>query len=207
VLDHLTMVNVHFSLLPRWRGAAPVERAILAGDERTGVCLMRLEEGLDTGPIYACTEMDVSATETASALRLRLAQLGADLLVSRLTAGVESLGTPVPQSGEPIYASKITPDDLHIVWSRSAVEIARQVRVGKAWTTFRRARVLLWDAHVRDEGPPGRTAAAPGTIADGLVATGDGWLAPSVIQPAGRQRQAVAAWLRGARVAPGEAFE
>jgi len=207
VLDYLTMVNLHFSLLPRWRGAAPVERAILAGDERTGVCLMRLEEGLDTGPIYACTATDILPTETASALRLRLSDLGANLLVSRLAGGLRGLGTPVAQRGEPTYAAKLAPHDLHIDWSRASVEIERQVRVGRAWTTFRQARVIVWEAAVKADGRRTGERPAPGTIADGLVATGDGWLELSVMQLAGRQRQAVAEWLRGARILPGDAFD
>jgi methionyl-tRNA formyltransferase len=200
------MVNVHFSLLPRWRGAAPVERAILAGDERSGVCLMQLEEDLDTGPVYACAETDIGAKETASGLRLRLSELGADLLVSRLAGGSKSLGTPAPQVGEATYAAKITTEDLHIDWSRAAAEIERQVRVGKAWTTFRDARFIVWEADARayERGPAARPA--PGTISAGLVATGDGWLELAAVQPAGRQRQAASDWLRGARIGTGEAF-
>ena len=87
VLERVPMVNLHFSLLPRWRGAAPVERAILAGDERTGVCLMALDEGLDTGPVYARVETPILPEETAAELRLRLADLGASLLVERLAGG------------------------------------------------------------------------------------------------------------------------
>ncbi|HXY46205.1 MAG TPA: methionyl-tRNA formyltransferase [Acidimicrobiales bacterium] len=207
VLEHLEMVNVHFSLLPRWRGAAPVERAILAGDERTGVCLMRLEEGLDTGPVYACAETDIGPRETVSVLRLRLSRLGAELLVSRLAGGVHTLGQPAPQVGEATYAAKITQEDLHIDWSRPAVAIERQVRVGRAWTTFRHARVIVWAAEARGGGPPQDAGPAPGTIAGRLVATGDGWLELSVVQAAGRQRQSVTDWLRGARISPGEAFD
>src|SRR5439155_368260 len=92
VLDRVPMVNVHFSLLPRWRGAAPVERAILAGDTETGVCLMGLEEGLDTGPVYECVPVGIGPEETADELRGRLVETGADLLVRRLREG---LGVPV----------------------------------------------------------------------------------------------------------------
>jgi methionyl-tRNA formyltransferase len=206
VLDRLPMVNVHFSLLPRWRGAAPVERAILAGDRVTGVCLMKLDEELDTGPVYACTETAILPRETARSLRERLSALGADLLVSHLTAGPSSLGRAVAQAGEATYAAKLTPSDLHIEWTRPAVEIERLVRLGRAWTTFRHRRVIIWDAVVSagPAGPP--SPAAPGTLVQGLVATGDGWLEPLSVQLGGRQRQAGADWFRGARVAPGETF-
>lgn len=212
VLDHLPMVNVHFSILPRWRGAAPVERAILAGDQVTGVCLMKLDKGLDTGPVYACTETAVGPGETASHLRERLSGLGAELLVARLAGGVSSLGTPVAQVGEATYAAKLTVSDLRIDWTRPAVEIERLVRVGRAWTTFRQGRVIIWEAVIG--GPPPLLAAnltgaglvSPGTLADGVVATGVGWLELGSVQPEGRQRQAAPAWLRGARLAPDEAF-
>ena len=94
------MVNLHFSLLPRWRGAAPVERAILAGDEKTGVCLMALDEGLDTGPVYARVETPILPHENADELRARLAELGTAVLLERLHGGIATLGTPVPQAGE-----------------------------------------------------------------------------------------------------------
>jgi methionyl-tRNA formyltransferase len=213
VLDRLLMVNVHFSLLPRWRGAAPVERAILAGDDMTGVCLMQLDEGLDTGPVYARVETPILPGESAKALGDRLAALGSALLVESLSAGVSSLATPVPQSGEPTYAAKIAPAELRIDWSRTAVEIERLVRVGRAWTTFRGSRLILWEASLAtgpaspwpEAADPGH-AAQPGSLVDRLVMTGDGWLRIALVQVEGRQRQDATAWLRGARMAPGDAF-
>ncbi|MGH9094850.1 MAG: methionyl-tRNA formyltransferase, partial [Acidimicrobiales bacterium] len=133
VLGRLPMVNVHFSLLPRWRGAAPVERAILAGDRPTGVCLMALEEGLDTGPVYRRQAVAIGESETAVQLRDRLATLGARLLTEALSDG---LGEPEPQDGEVTYAAKIEPEDLHLAWGRPAEELHRVVRVGRAWTTL-----------------------------------------------------------------------
>ena len=132
VLAELPMVNLHFSLLPRWRGAAPVERALLAGDERTGVCVMDVEEGLDTGGTYACVEVPIGAEATAAELRAELVEVGTPLLVDTLVAG---LGTPAPQVGEPTYAEKIDPAELEIDWSRPSAEIDRLVRLGGAWTT------------------------------------------------------------------------
>ena len=154
MLDAVPMVNLHFSLLPRWRGAAPVERAILAGDTETGVCLMQLEEGLDTGPVFACERIAVDDRVTADELRTQLGEIGSRLLVDELTRG---LGTPTPQDGEPTYAAKIDSADLEIDWTRPAVEIARLVRVGRAWTTFRGNRLLV----VRGAPGAGRCPASP----------------------------------------------
>jgi methionyl-tRNA formyltransferase len=179
---------------------------------------MRLDEGLDTGPVYACTETAILPRETAASLRPRLSVLGAGLLVNRLAGGVSSLGTAVPQVGEATYAAKLSRSDLRIEWMRPAVEIERLVRVGRAWTTIRHRRLIVWEA-ATTAGPTtaGPTAAgdaasgptspvAPGILVDGLVATGDGWLELGVVQVAGRQRQTAAEWLRGARIAPGEGF-
>jgi methionyl-tRNA formyltransferase len=133
VLAAVPMVNVHFSLLPRWRGAAPVERSILAGDRETGVCLMELEEGLDTGPVYARAATPIGADETADELRRRLGGIGADLLLKNLAVG---LGAPEPQIGEPTYAAKITTDEMRLDFEQAAEICDRAVRVGRAWTTW-----------------------------------------------------------------------
>src|SRR5580658_3429783 len=109
VLARVPMINLHFSLLPRWRGAAPVERAILAGDTTTGVCVMEIEAGLDTGPVYARSEMEIGPGEHLSSLRGRLVERGSELLVEVLAGGVAGLPDPVPQVGEPTYARKLEP--------------------------------------------------------------------------------------------------
>jgi methionyl-tRNA formyltransferase len=181
VLAQLSMVNLHFSLLPRWRGAAPVERALLAGDDVTGVCVMALEEGLDTGGIYAQVEVPIGPTTTADELRRELVEVGSKLLVDTLGAG---LGEPRPQVGDATYASKIDPAELRVDWSRPAAEIDRLVRLGGAWTTFRGTRVKIHAAVLTD---------------DELV--------PTVVQPEGRPRMAFDAWRNGARPVPGEWFE
>jgi methionyl-tRNA formyltransferase len=187
VLEAVPMVNLHFSLLPRWRGAAPVERAILAGDVRTGVDLMAVEEGLDTGGIYARVELDVGPDETLDELRARLVAAGTDLLVDQLTAG---LGEPAPQQGEPVYAAKIEPEELEIDWASPAVAIHRLVRLGGAWTTHEGRRLKVW-----------RTALTP--TGDGVaVPTGDGTLELLDVQPEGKARMGAAAWARGARWQP-----
>jgi methionyl-tRNA formyltransferase len=197
VLDALKLVNVHFSLLPRWRGAAPVERAILAGDTVTGVCLMAIDEGLDTGPVYSCRAVDIGIDETAPELRARLANLGAAVLLEALRDG---LGTPRPQEGEATYAAKIEIGELHLDWSRPAQELHRIIRVGRAWTTWRGRRLLVLAAHVE------RTAAGsvPGSLHGDMVATGHGGLQLVTVQPEGRPPLAASDWLRGARPRPGE---
>ena len=129
VLRQVPMVNLHFSLLPRWRGAAPVERAILAGDDRTGVCLMALDEGLDTGPVHARVEAPILPGETAAELRACLADRGTALLLEHLAGGVATLGIPVPQVGEVLYAAKIDRCELRLTWQRPAVELDRLERL------------------------------------------------------------------------------
>ena len=134
VLEELPMVNLHFSMLPRWRGAAPVERAILEGDAETGVCLMAVEAGLDTGGIYAEDTTEIRDDETADELRTRLVALGCRLLEKHLADGLHGLPVPRDQVGTPTYAEKIRPGELELDWERAAVELHRVVRVGRAWT-------------------------------------------------------------------------
>ena len=195
VLERVPMINVHFSLLPRWRGAAPVERAVLAGDDETGICIMELEEGLDTGPVYAVERLSIDPDESADHLRTRLVAIGTDLLIATLTSG---LGEPTPQSGEPTYAAKIAPEELEIDWSRPALDVHRLVRLGRAWTTFRGKRLKVLATRLVDH------RGAPGVI-DGLViGTGDGGVELIEVQPEGKGPQPATAWRNGARPEPGE---
>jgi methionyl-tRNA formyltransferase len=190
VLERVPMVNMHFSLLPRWRGAAPVERAILAGDGRTGVDLMVVEEGLDTGAVYDRAEVAIGLDETADELRGRLARLGTDLLLADLDRG---LPPPRPQVGEPTYAHKIDPSELEIDWSRTALDIHRLVRIGGAWTTRDGQRVKVWRTALGPDGP------------DAIeVPAGDGSIRLVEVQPEGRRRMAARAWANGARWRPGD---
>lgn len=220
VLHRMPMVNLHFSLLPRWRGAAPVERAILAGDSETGVCLMALEEGLDTGPLFARERVAVGDDEHAGELRERLVEAGTGLLVGALASG---LGEPEPQVGEPTYADKITSEDLHIDWALPSEQVLRVVRLDRAWTTFRGRRLLVLRARPATP-PPGLPPAAvlqPGAVlqaiagpngaplpASGavLVGTGDGAVELLRVQPEGRQAVDAGAWVRGARLEPGDSL-
>jgi methionyl-tRNA formyltransferase len=198
VLERVPMVNAHFSLLPRWRGAAPVERAILAGDAETGVCLMAIDSGLDTGAVYACERVAIGDDETAEELRARLSDLGAAMLVKALDAG---LGEPHPQDGEATYADKIEPEDLHLSWDRSATELNRVVRAGRAWTTWRGRRFLVLRARVA---PAPGGATRPGELRGDVVATADGGLQLLRVQPEGKAALDATDWIRGARPAPGE---
>ena len=198
VLERVPMLNSHFSLLPRWRGAAPVERAILAGDRETGVCLMAIDSGLDTGPVYDCESLAIGEDETAAELRARLADLGAAMLVRALEDG---LGEPVPQSGEATYAPKIEPEDLHLDWERPAEELHRVVRVGRAWTTWKGRRLLVHEARLVDNVPDG---GRPGELHADTVAAGKGGLQLLLVQPEGKPVISARDWLRGARLGAGD---
>jgi methionyl-tRNA formyltransferase len=184
VLAALPMVNLHFSLLPRWRGAAPVERAILAGDDVTGVCVMAVEEGLDTGGVYACHEVPITPTTTADALRTELVARGSELLVDTLARPLgEWLAHPEPQSGEVTYAAKLTNAEREIDWDQPVEAIDRLIRIGGAWTTFRDKRLKIDSADVVD-----------------------GRLVPREVQPEGRASMSFDAWRNGARPRPDERF-
>lgn len=198
VLAALPMVNVHFSLLPRWRGAAPLERALLAGDEVTGVCLMDVVEELDAGDVYACREVPIEARETAEHLRGRLVDVASELLLDGLAHG---FGPPRPQTGESTYADKLTPDDLHLDWTRPAVELDRVVRVGNAWTTAGGKRLKVWTAHPVEVAEAARLCNGGGPPVGGLDGTtvrcGTGGLELVEVQPEGKRRMRAADWRRG----------
>jgi methionyl-tRNA formyltransferase len=211
LLAQVPMVNLHFSLLPRWRGAAPVEWAILAGDAETGVCVMKVEEGLDTGPVYARRSVPVSGDVSLAALRDELVAVGSDLLVATLAGGLAGLPEPEPQKGEVTVAPKLTTADLRLAWERDAVQLARVVRLGRAWTTFRGRRLGIEKATaLADEagsGPSAETAGVrppPGTLAGTRVVAGTGTLQLEVVQPESRGSMAAADWARGIRAGVGE---
>lgn len=200
ILDHLDMVNIHFSLLPRWRGAAPVERALLEGDDVTGVCLMALEEGLDTGGVYRREERPIGPTDTLASLRGDLVEIGSQMLVSALTEG---LGDPEPQVGEPTYAKKIQPDELHLDLEDPAVVIDRVIRLGRAWTTFDGSRFRIWEATViadRHDLAPGELVIDKSSV---LLGCGQGALALVTVQPEGKARMGARDWANGGRVESG----
>lgn len=198
VLAAVPMVNLHFSLLPRWRGAAPVERAILAGDEATGVSVMALDEGLDTGPVYASSTLSIGPEATADEMRSELADAGARLLLELLRNG---LGEPRPQRGESTYANKLEPAEHHLDWSKPAWHLHRVVRLGQAWTTFRGRRLRVLRATVGPEAD-----LEPGELDSDALAVGaaEGSLMLVELQPEGKAPQPAAAWRNGARPGPGE---
>jgi methionyl-tRNA formyltransferase len=198
VLDRLPMINLHFSLLPRWRGAAPVERAILAGDRETGVDVMAVEEGLYTGGIYAEARVAIDDDLTLDEVRGVLVEQGIELLLSLLRDGI---GEARPQVGEPTYAAKIEPHEHRLDWTRPAAELARVVRLGEAWTTFRGRRLKVQRARAH-----ARTNLAPGTLDGALVGTAAGALELVTVQPEGKAPMPFTAWRNGARPRPGETF-
>lgn len=194
----LGFVNLHFSLLPRWRGAAPVERAVLAGDDETGVCVMQLDDGLDTGPVYDCSRTAIGADETAGELRTRLVALGTPLLVDVVDA-IESL-TPRAQTGDATAADKLTVEEFRLDPTRPAAELARFVLAGNprpgAWARVDGRRLKVLRAHAVDAAGDD----AVGTIdADGRLATSSGLLALDEVQPEGKPAMSGAAWRAGVR--------
>lgn len=210
LLARLPMINLHFSLLPRWRGAAPVERAMLAGDAVTGVCLMALDEGLDTGCVYGRVEVPIGVSTTAADLRGELVRAGTDLLLESLRTG---LGRCVPQSDVGVtYADKLTADDLRLDWNGQVAYLDRQIRVGGAWTTWggerfkiHRAAPLRGNRTVGEdlaETPSIPVGAEPGTVWGTrravMVHAADGDLRLEQVQPAGRPSMGAGDWANGA---------
>lgn len=197
ILAHVPMVNIHFSLLPRWRGAAPLERAILAGDEHTGVCLMQIAAALDEGDVYARRSVEVGQA-TLDELRVSLVQASCELLVDTIADG---FGDPEPQVGDPVYARKLNADDHRLDLSQSADDLTRVIRLGRAFTMLdgRRLRVHAASALglAVDEAD-----LAPGTLSGTRVVTGDGALVLETVQPEGRKAVDAKSWANGARLGP-----
>jgi methionyl-tRNA formyltransferase len=208
VLDAVPMLNMHFSLLPRWRGAAPVERAILAGDSETGVCLMVVDDALDEGAVYGRQVVPIGPDADANELRQVLVDEGTRLLLELLAGG---LPDPQPQVGETTYADKIEPAELRIDWTRPALAIHRLVRIGGAWTAWRGTRLKIWTTALPSKGAAEASGPrlAPGELdpARTVVGTGDGDLVLRVVQPEGKSRQAADAWRNGAHLHAGDRFE
>ncbi len=196
----LGCLNIHASLLPRWRGAAPIHRAIMAGDLETGICIMQMAAGLDTGPVLLRKASPVGATETSADLHDRLSLIGADLIVQAL-ASLDSLtATPQPTAGI-TYAQKIAKSEARIDWSRPAVEIDRQIRglspFPGAWCTIAGERVKLLRCRLASG------SGAPGQILHGLtVACGTGAVEVTQAQRPGKRPAATADLLRGLALPP-----
>jgi methionyl-tRNA formyltransferase len=201
-------VNLHFSLLPAWRGAAPVQRAILSGDGITGASTFQIEAGLDTGPVYGVVTEPIRPTDTAGALLDRLARSGADLLVATMDGIADGSLTPRPQAADGVsVAAKITVDDARVDWTAPAVRVDRLIRACTPtpgpWTSFRGQRLKLGPVRVVDG-----TALQPGELRvmkhSVRVGTATGPLQLGDVQVPGKRPVPAPDWARGARPGPGE---
>jgi len=198
-------VNLHFSLLPAWRGAAPVQHAILHGDDITGATTFRIVRALDAGPVFGTVTEPVRPADTAGDLLDRLAVSGAELLVATID-GIESgelTARPQPEEGVSL-APKITTEDARVRWSEPAIAVSRRVRactpVPGAWTALNDARIKLWPlAGIADERrvPPGQLCVRGGQV---LVGTGTRPVQLGDVQPHGKRRMPAADWARGLRL-------
>ena len=212
-IPRLGWVNLHFSLLPAWRGAAPVQHALLAGDQVTGATTFLLEAGLDTGPVLGVVTESVRPTDTAGDLLGRLATSGAQLLVATLDGLQRGALRPVPQPADGVsLAPKLTVDDARVDWLAPAIRVDRLVRACTpapgAWTTHRGERVKLGPVSAAPAQPAG-LAPAQIVLAKSrvLVGTGSTPVALGDVQPAGRRAMPAADWARGLHLASGERFD
>ncbi|HEY5939396.1 MAG TPA: methionyl-tRNA formyltransferase [Gemmatimonadales bacterium] len=201
------MINVHASLLPRHRGAAPIQHAILAGDRETGISIMQMEEGLDSGPVLHQVVTAIGSEETAGQLAGRLAEIGAAALVEAISLRSGGAARPAPQDHtQATYAPKLDREQAHIVWQRDSAELVRQIRAFDpapgAWTELDGNTLKLFGAQVAPgSGAPGTVLETSGRL---VIAAGSGAVAVSELQPAGKTRIPVEAWLRGRGVAAGQ---
>jgi methionyl-tRNA formyltransferase len=199
-------INVHASLLPRWRGAAPIQRALLAGDSETGVSIMQMNEGLDTGPVFAERRVPIAADDDAGTLHDELAARGAGLLLAVLDDIAAGRAHAQPQSANGVtYAHKIDKAETQLRWERPAVELERAVRAFRpapgAMARFAEQPMKIWRARVVDgHGEPGVVLAQTDVL---TVACGNAALAIEELQPAGGRRMSAAQFARGHRLPPG----
>lgn len=204
-------VNLHFSLLPAWRGAAPVQHAVMAGDEVTGACTFRLEQGLDTGPVFGVVTEPIGPRDTAGDLLGRLAVSGARLLVATLDGIADGTLVPQPQPAEGVsLAPRIETADARVDWALPAHVVDRRVRgvtpAPGAWTTWRGERFRLGPVEPLPTSPglePGEVSVGPTGV---VVGTGRSSVRLGEVQPAGKRAHPAADWARGARPGPGERF-
>jgi methionyl-tRNA formyltransferase len=199
-------LNIHASLLPRWRGAAPIQRALLAGDAQTGISIMQMDAGLDTGPVLRQAKIDIAADDDAGTLHERLAELGGQLIVDALSEVASGRARTAPQSQAGVtYARKIDKQETQLDWKRPAVELERAVRafrpVPGAGTDLDNRPVKIWRSRVVDE------RLAPGAVSRNLVVgCGEGALEILELQRAGGKRLPAADFLRGHPLRPGARF-
>ena len=197
--------NLHFSLLPAWRGAAPVQHAIWHGDDVTGATTFRLDEGMDTGPIYGSVTETVRPRDTSGDLLVRLANSGAGLLVATLDAIEDGAVHAVPQVGEPTMAPKLSVDDARVRWDHPAIGVDRHIRACTpdpgAWTMVGADRLRLQPIDMAPDAEtlePGRVLVGRNEV---LVGTATAPVRLGMVQPAGKRAMAAADWARGARLA------
>lgn len=217
-IPRLGWVNLHFSLLPAWRGAAPVQHAIMAGDEVTGACTFLLEPGLDTGPVLGVMTETIRPRDTAGELLTRLAQAGAGLLVATMDGLADGSLTPVPQATDGVsLAPKIEVEDARVRWTNPALAVDRQIRgctpSPGAWTTFRGERVKLGplapadaaEATTSDSPPlvPGELRVTKRAV---LVGTGSAPVVLGQVQAHGKKAMPAPDWARGVRIQSSERF-
>jgi methionyl-tRNA formyltransferase len=216
------MINVHASLLPALRGAAPIQTAILNGDTRTGISIMEMEAGLDSGPVLHMVETPIAPDETAGALSARLAELGAQALIDALVGMRNGTAKAVPQDDAgATFAPKIDRATARIHWDEPAAHVARRIRAMDpapgAWALLGGGEVKLFGGRVggwadgRTDPEVGGGSAAPGTVLEAglrlVVATGEGAVSIGEVQPAGKRRFGVSEWVRGRGIAVGQRFE
>ncbi|HET6514010.1 MAG TPA: methionyl-tRNA formyltransferase [Thermodesulfovibrionales bacterium] len=199
-------INVHASLLPKYRGAAPIAWAILRGEEKTGVTTMLMDEGLDTGPVLLKREVAITAEDTAGSLGINLSEVGASLLIETLKGIREGSLKPVPQTGEPTFAPILRKEDGRIDWSRTALEIDHFVRGMQPWPGafcyMNGEMVRILNARpLPDKGSAGLIEKADER--DLIIGTGEGLLSIIEIQPSGKRPMSVSAFLQGRRLAKG----
>jgi methionyl-tRNA formyltransferase len=205
-LPRLGLVNVHASLLPKLRGAAPIQWAIANGDTETGVSIMRMDAGMDAGPVYLRVPTPITADDTGGLLTARLAELGTHALLETLNDLVRGQAVPEPQDAAlATFAPKVTRETARIDWTQDAPSVARRIRafdpVPGAWTTLDGTDMKLFGARTAT------ASGAPGTVLDAgerlLIAAASGAVDIAEVQPAGRRRMPVAQWARGRGVEPG----
>jgi methionyl-tRNA formyltransferase len=201
------MYNVHASLLPQYRGAAPIQHAILAGETETGVSIMQMDEGLDSGPVLHRATTPIRPDETAGTLATRLSELGATALIEALSLISAGLARPQPQdAGLATYAPKIDREDARLNWTHGAEGLARQVRAFDpspgAWAALEETPIKLFGpTPTAGEGAPGTVLSTDRQL---VIACGDGALALRQVQPAGRNRMPAEAWVRGRGISAGQ---
>jgi len=193
LLNKFLMINIHFSLLPRWRGAAPLERALLAGDPTTGVCVMKIVSELDAGPVYARADLEIGE-KSLEELRSELGVIGTALVVDLLEDGLESLPEPTTQTGEVVYAAKMKKDEFLLDFTQPAAQVLRVIRLGSSFTFIENRRLRILSATLVPE-----YSGSPGELVGEVVGTGQGGLRLERVQGEGGREMDVSAWRRGVR--------